>query len=100
MSTDRSRDSRSHHWRIIVDGNIAYHLTHNAGKSRKIQQKVRALGFEPWWVASHWTVLLAIIRLEAHSPRALLVATGEDCIYADIVYFLCVSHFLFVAQVN
>jgi hypothetical protein len=24
---------------------------------RKSQEKVRAPGFEPWWVASHWTVL-------------------------------------------
>jgi hypothetical protein len=57
LSTDRSGDSRSHQWRLIVDGNAAYHLTHNAGKSWKIQEKVRAPGFEPWWVASHWTVL-------------------------------------------
>jgi hypothetical protein len=30
MSTSRSGDSRSHHWRLVVDGNVAYHLTHNA----------------------------------------------------------------------
>jgi hypothetical protein len=30
-----------------ADGNVAYHLTHNAGKSWKIQEKVRAPGFEP-----------------------------------------------------
>jgi hypothetical protein len=41
----------------VVDGNVAYHLTHNAGKSWKIQEKVQAPGFEPWWVASHWTIL-------------------------------------------
>jgi hypothetical protein len=57
LSTDRSGDSRSHQWRLVVDGNVAYHLTHNAGKSWKIQEKVRAPGFEPWWVASYWTVL-------------------------------------------
>jgi hypothetical protein len=34
LSTDTSGDSRSHHWRLVVDGNVAYHLTHNAGKSR------------------------------------------------------------------
>jgi hypothetical protein len=45
LSTGRSRDSRSHQWRVFVDGNVAYHLTHNAGKSWKIQEKVRALGF-------------------------------------------------------
>jgi hypothetical protein len=57
ISTDRSGDSRSHQWRLVVDGNVAYHLMHNAGKSWKIQEKVRAPRFEPWWVASHWTVL-------------------------------------------
>jgi hypothetical protein len=31
---DRPGDSRSHHWRLVIDGNAAYHLTqHNAGKS-------------------------------------------------------------------
>jgi hypothetical protein len=57
LSTGRSGDSRSHQWRLIVDGNVAYHLTHNAGKFWKIQEKVRAPGFEPWWVVSHGTVL-------------------------------------------
>jgi hypothetical protein len=57
LSTGRSGDSRSHQWRLVVYGNVAYHLTHNTGKSWKIQEKVRAPGFEPWWVASHWTVL-------------------------------------------
>jgi hypothetical protein len=56
-STDGSGDSRSHQWRLVVDGNVAYHLTYNTGKSWKIQKKVRASGFEPGWVASHWTVL-------------------------------------------
>jgi hypothetical protein len=53
LSTDRSGDSRSHQWGLVVDGNVAYHLTHNVGKSWKIQEKVCAPGFEPWWVASH-----------------------------------------------
>jgi hypothetical protein len=57
LITGRSGDSRSHQWRLVVDGNVAYHLMHNASKSWKIQEKVRAPGFEPWWVASHWTVL-------------------------------------------
>jgi hypothetical protein len=56
-STGRSGDSRSHQCRLVVDGNVAYHLTHYVAKSWKIQEKVRAPGFEPWWVASHWTVL-------------------------------------------
>jgi hypothetical protein len=34
LSTGRSGDSRSHHWRLVVDRNVVYHLTHNAGKSR------------------------------------------------------------------
>jgi hypothetical protein len=33
LSTGRSGDSRSHQWCLLVDGNVAYHLTHNAGKS-------------------------------------------------------------------
>jgi hypothetical protein len=49
LSTSSCADSRSHQWRLVVDGHVAYHLTHNADKSWKI--------FEPWWVASHWTVL-------------------------------------------
>jgi hypothetical protein len=57
LSTGSSGDSRSHQWHLVVDGNVAYHLTHNAGKSWKIQEKVRAPGFELWWVASHRTVL-------------------------------------------
>jgi hypothetical protein len=44
LSTSRSRDSQSHQWRLVVDGNVAYHLTHNVGKSWKIQEKVRVLG--------------------------------------------------------
>jgi hypothetical protein len=35
LVTGRSRDSRSHQWRLVVDGNIAYHLTYNARKSWK-----------------------------------------------------------------
>jgi hypothetical protein len=47
LSTSRSGDSWSHQCRLVVDGNVAYHLTHNAGKSWKIQENVRAQGFEP-----------------------------------------------------
>jgi hypothetical protein len=46
LSTGRSGDSRSHQWRIVVDGNVAYHLTHNVSKSWKIQEKVRAPGLD------------------------------------------------------
>jgi hypothetical protein len=43
--------------RLVVDEDVAYHLMHNAGKSWKILENVRAPGFKQWWVASHWTVL-------------------------------------------
>jgi hypothetical protein len=33
LSTGRSGDSRSHHWRLVVNENVVYHLTHNIGKS-------------------------------------------------------------------
>jgi hypothetical protein len=33
LSTDNG-DSRSHHWYLVVDGNVTYHLTHDAGKSQ------------------------------------------------------------------
>jgi hypothetical protein len=42
LNTGRSGDSRSHQWNLVVDGNVAYYLTYNAGKSWKIQGKVKA----------------------------------------------------------
>jgi lipid-A-disaccharide synthase-like uncharacterized protein len=37
---DRSGDSRSHqHWCLVVEGNVAYHLKHNTGKSRNKSRK-------------------------------------------------------------
>jgi hypothetical protein len=39
LSTDRSEDSRSHHWHLVVDGNVAFHLTHNTGKSGNKSRK-------------------------------------------------------------
>jgi hypothetical protein len=55
MSTGRYGDSRSHYWRLVVDGNVAYHLMHNVGKS---QNKSRnRCEHQDWWVASYWTVL-------------------------------------------
>ena len=54
--TGRSGDSRSHQWRLVVDGNVAYHLTHNAGKSwnkfKKVRAPVPSRGLEPEWVGS------------------------------------------------
>ena len=54
--TGRSGDFRSHHWHLIVDGNVAYHLTHNVGKfwnkSRKVRAPVPSRGFEPGWIGS------------------------------------------------
>jgi hypothetical protein len=67
LSTGRSGDSRSHQWRLAVDGNVAYHLTHNAGKAWKIQEgastRVRTLvGIVPLdclpldykWLGASW----------------------------------------------
>jgi hypothetical protein len=39
LNTDISGDSRSQHWRFVVNGNVAYHLTHNVGKSRNKSRK-------------------------------------------------------------
>jgi hypothetical protein len=39
LSTGRSGDSRNHHWRLVIYGNVAYHLTHNAEKSRNKYRK-------------------------------------------------------------
>jgi hypothetical protein len=41
LSTGRSGDSQSHQRRLVVDGNVAYHLMQNASKSWKIQKKVK-----------------------------------------------------------
>jgi hypothetical protein len=30
LSTARSGEYRIHHWCLVVDGNVAYHLTYNA----------------------------------------------------------------------
>jgi hypothetical protein len=40
LSTDKFGDFGSHSWRLVVDGNVAYHLMHNADTSWKIQEKV------------------------------------------------------------
>jgi hypothetical protein len=39
LSTGRSKDSQSHHWHLIVNGNVTYHLMHNAGKYRNKSKK-------------------------------------------------------------
>ena len=51
LSTGRSEDSRSHHWRLVVDGNVAYHLTCNTGKSQKNTRKRCQLKFS---IAAIW----------------------------------------------
>ena len=33
------RDWRSHHWCLVVDGNVAYHWMHNAVKSQNIRSQ-------------------------------------------------------------
>jgi hypothetical protein len=80
LGTDRSGDSRSHQWRIVADRNVAYHLTHNASKSWKIQEKMRAPEFEPWWVASHWTVLPLDYNPKAvHGGWRTPTSVGPNC---------------------
>jgi hypothetical protein len=47
-STGRSGDSRSHQWRLVVDGSVAYNLTHTPVKIlENTGKKVRAPRFEP-----------------------------------------------------
>jgi len=52
----RSRDSRSHHGRLTVDGDVAYHWKHSAVKSWNKSRKIRAImpsrGLEPEWTGS------------------------------------------------
>jgi hypothetical protein len=96
LSTGRSGDSRSHHWHLIVDVNVAYHLTHNAGKSWKIQEKVRAPGFEPWWVASHWTIL----PLDYKTNRKNTPSLTEFIANSPNVHAYIFSLFNFILRVN
>jgi hypothetical protein len=84
-STDRSGDSRSHQWRLVVDGNIAYHLTHNAGKSWKIQEKVRALGFESWWVFNTDT-------RDVHTAICMWPWITQDLLSLCMSYYSVVLH--------
>jgi hypothetical protein len=65
------RFSKSPRWRLVVDGNVAYQSTHNAGKSRNKSRK----SCEPWWVASHWTVLPLDYKPN-HDHHVLLSSQG------------------------
>jgi len=51
-----SRDSRSHHMRLAVDRNVAYHKKHSAvkswNKSKKIRVPVPSRELEPEWSGS------------------------------------------------
>jgi hypothetical protein len=53
---DESRDWRSHHRRLAIDGNIVYHWNHNVVKSWNKFMKIRALvpsrGLKPGWIGS------------------------------------------------
>jgi hypothetical protein len=55
-------------------------ITHNIGKSWIIQEKVRAPGFEPWWVASHWTVLPLDYKPNRHEPNFILSSRNEKSV--------------------
>jgi hypothetical protein len=85
LSTGKYGDSRSHQWHLIADGNVTYHLTHNADKSWKIQKKVQESGFEPWWVASHWTVLQLNYKPNCN-PRFIISMWGWDS-FNDLNYW-------------
>ena len=71
--TGRSGDSRSHHWRLVVDGNVAYHLTHNAGKfwnkSRKVRAPVPSRGLKLEWIGStirdltNWSMISSRVQV-------------------------------------
>jgi hypothetical protein len=56
LSAGRSWSSRSHHRRLAVDEDVAYHLMHSAGKSwnksRKIRTPVPSQWLKPWWTDS------------------------------------------------
>jgi hypothetical protein len=77
-STDRSRDSRSHHWHLVVDGNVGYHLTHNAGKSRNKSRKrcehqdLNPVGSVP--------LDCPTIGLQAHSPFYLFSSLSDKIV--------------------
>jgi hypothetical protein len=61
LGTSRSADSRSHHWHLVDDGNIAYHLMHNARKSlnksrkRCEHQDLNPGGYRSTRPSYHWT---------------------------------------------
>ena len=79
--TGRSGDFRSHHWRLVVDGNVAYHLTHNAGKfwnkSRKVRAPVPSRGLEPGWIGSttrdltNWSMISSQQIISWHSNSSM-----------------------------
>jgi hypothetical protein len=53
---DRSRDSRSHHKRFVVDVDVTYHWKHSAikswNKSKNMGALVPSRGLELWWAGS------------------------------------------------
>jgi hypothetical protein len=72
----------THHWHLVVDGNIAYHLTPenpeiNLGKGASI-------GIRPWWVASHWTVLPLDYKPNRYSINIFIIIRGQNCILETV----------------
>jgi hypothetical protein len=69
LSTGRSGDSRSHQWHLVIDGNVAYHLTHNTC----------ACAFEvQGTVEVHLPVLRLLRRRRLLGLRPLGDEIGED----------------------
>jgi len=76
--TGRSGDSRSHHWRLVVDGNTAYHLTHNAEKSWNKSRKIRV------------SVPSRKLRFHHNGPNQLIYdqfAKSWSCVTWTIIFF-------------
>jgi hypothetical protein len=81
LNTGRSGDSRSHQWRLVVDRNVAHHLTYNAGKSWKIQEKVRAPGFVGFFFCSKcWKIWHKICSL----PTNILLSLEGSNLFSAI----------------
>jgi hypothetical protein len=70
LSTDRSGDSRSHHWRLVIDGNVAYHLTHNAGNPGI--NPVKGAGTKIWTLVGVGSVPLDRPTIGQHAHSQLV----------------------------
>jgi hypothetical protein len=63
LSIDRSGDSLSHHWCLVVDGNVAYNLNN----TRKSQNKSRKGAS-----TKIWTLVGSVVPLDYKPIRGLL----------------------------